>query len=360
VVLSLSFPTAFGKWFGIDLKVLIVPLIQIIMFGMGTTLNEADFMRIFKLPIPVFIGIFLQYAIMPFAGYAIAMTFGFEPEIAAGIILVGSCPGGVASNVMTYLANGDVALSVTMTAVSTLISPVMTPFYMQLLAGKLVPINFIAMMLSIFDMIIVPVVAGFIANKILYSKEPRYNRTVFLLNVAAVMIIAGIGLIAFGESLPSFLKVMRNGLVIGCLLIGAVTIVKCVVNALHKPSEQMMNKALPLISMIGICFIIAIITARSSTDLIRVGPVLILAVMLHNLIGYLLSYWLSKAFRLSEKACRTIAFEVGLQNGGMATGLAMNVLNSTKSALAPAIFGPWQNVSGSILANWWQRKKIES
>jgi BASS family bile acid:Na+ symporter len=357
VVLSLSFPAAFATWFGLDLKYLIVPLIQIIMFGMGTTLNLADFKRVLKMPIPVFIGIFLQYSIMPFVGYGIAMSFGFEPEVAAGIILIGACPGGVASNVMSYLGKGDVALSVTMTAVSTMVSPVMTPFYMQLLAGKLVPIHFIAMMLSIFDMIIVPIVAGFIANKILYSTERRYNEKFFLSVLAMVAIAAGAGLIVFGSHLPSFIYTMRNGLVIGCLLIGVVAIAKWIVNALHKQSDQMMNKALPLVSMSGICFIIAIITARSSADLMRVGSVLIIAVMLHNLIGYLLAYWLAKAFRLGERACRTIAFEVGLQNGGMATGLAMNVLHSVKSALAAAIFGPWQNVSGSILANYWQRKK---
>ncbi|MCK4430441.1 MAG: bile acid:sodium symporter family protein, partial [Candidatus Aminicenantes bacterium] len=95
VAASMFYPLAFGIWFGFDLKILIVPLIQIIMFGMGTTLNVKDFGRVFTMPWPVFIGIFLQFTVMPLAGCGIAMFFGFEPEVAAGVILIGSCSGGV-------------------------------------------------------------------------------------------------------------------------------------------------------------------------------------------------------------------------------------------------------------------------
>jgi BASS family bile acid:Na+ symporter len=116
-----------------------------------------------------------------------------------------------------------------------------------------------------------------------------------------------------------------------------------------------MDKALPLVSMAGICFIIGIITARSSEQLLSVGLALIAAAIIHNFIGYTAGYWLAKLLRQDERTCRTISFEVGMQNGGMASGLAMTVLNSVKAALAPAIFGPWMNVSGSVLANWWQR-----
>ena len=87
-----------------------------------------------------------------------------------------------------------------------------------------------------------------------------------------------------------------------------------------------------------------------------VGLALLLAVMLHNGVGYLLGYWGARIFKLDETSCRTISIEVGMQNGGMATGLAMEVLKSTSAALAPAIFGPWMNISGSVLANWWRRK----
>ncbi|MDZ7371728.1 MAG: bile acid:sodium symporter family protein, partial [candidate division KSB1 bacterium] len=106
VVTSLLFPKLFGIWFGIDLATLIVPLIQIIMFGMGTTLSAADFARVIKMPIPVFIGFVGQYTIMPLVGLTLAWLMHFEPEVAAGVILVGSCPGGVASNLISYLAGG--------------------------------------------------------------------------------------------------------------------------------------------------------------------------------------------------------------------------------------------------------------
>ncbi|MDX1701089.1 MAG: bile acid:sodium symporter family protein, partial [Melioribacteraceae bacterium] len=149
VVTSLFYPFVFDTWVGINLAILIVPLIQIIMFGMGTTLNLNDFTRVLRMPRPVLIGLILQFTIMPLAAISIASLFNFDPEVSAGIILVGSCPGGVASNLMAYLAGGNVALSVTMTTSSTIVSPVMTPLLMQTLAGKLVPINFVQMMMSI-------------------------------------------------------------------------------------------------------------------------------------------------------------------------------------------------------------------
>jgi BASS family bile acid:Na+ symporter len=121
-----------------------------------------------------------------------------------------------------------------------------------------------------------------------------------------------------------------------------------------------MDKALPIVSMAGICYIIAIITARSRDDLMTVGAYLIAAAIIHNFVGYILGYWLSRAVRLDESTCRTVAIEVGLQNGGMASGLAMNpiLFKSTSVALAPAIFGPWMNISGSVLATWWHRKPV--
>ena len=90
-----------------------------------------------------------------------------------------------------------------------------------------------------------------------------------------------------------------------------------------------------------------------------VGFMLIVAAVLHNSIGYFLGYWAAKAARLDERSCRTVAIEVGMQNGGMATGIAMDVLKSTSAALAPAIFGPWMNISGSVLATWWRRKPTQ-
>lgn len=356
VVIALAYPKAFGTWARIDLKILIVPLIQIIMFGMGTTLSVNDFKRVATMPLPVFIGIFLQFLIMPLTGLLLATVGGFEPEVAAGIILIGSCPGGVASNLMAYLGGGNVALSVTMTSCSTLVSPLMTPFLMKTLAGKLVPIDFFAMMFSILNMIIVPVIAGLIANRILYSKHKFYNSVTPLFILSAITIGLAVLLILFPGIIPAALITIRSGLILGFLLIGVVALTKLMINIWLQGPENWMDKTLPIISMAGICFIIGIITARSSEKLLSVGLALIAVSIIHNAVGYTLGYWISKGLRLDEKSSRTIAFEVGMQNGGMASGLAMTVLNSANTALAPAIFGPWMNISGSVLANFWQKK----
>jgi BASS family bile acid:Na+ symporter len=277
--------------------------------------------------------------------------------VAAGVILVGCVSGGVASNLMAYLAGGNVALSVTMTACSTLMSPLMTPLLMKLLAGRLVPIDFWAMMLEILNMVIVPVVAGLAAHVILYGKDPRLNqaRLLGMLSVAAFGLAVGTVFVP-GEWL-GFTSALKGGAVVGFGLIGLVTVTKLIVNTWRGGPENWMDRVLPVVSMAGICFIIAIITARSREKLLTVGFALIGAAMLHNGIGYLLGYWAARAARLNETDCRTVAFEVGMQNGGMASGLAMNVLKSAEAALAPAIFGPWMNVSGSVLASWWHRRR---
>jgi BASS family bile acid:Na+ symporter len=282
-------PHLFDRWGHFETKVLIVPLIQVIMFGMGTTLSVGDFTRVLRMPWPVFVGIFLQYLVMPFVGWTVARLFGFEPLIAAGVILVGSAPGGVASNVINYLAGANVPLSVTMTAFSTLVSPFLTPLMMKLLAGQYVPVSFWGMMVDILKMIVLPIAAGLVVNRLLHGRRGWLDR------------------------------------------------------------------ALPLVSMGGICLIITIITSLSRDKLLSVGLALILAVAIHNAMGYLLGYWASRALGLSENDARTVAVEVGLQNAGMASGLAISVFNSSDTALAPAIFGPWMNASGSVLASYWRR-----
>jgi BASS family bile acid:Na+ symporter len=151
-------------------------------------------------------------------------------------------------------------------------------------------------------------------------------------------------------------SLQKDGFVVGSLLIGVVALAKLIIGVWLKGPQNWMNKALPIVSMAGIVFIIAIITARSRNDLMKIGPMVIAAAIIHNGVGYFLGYWLARLIRLNEASCRTIAIEVGMQNGGMASALAMNVLKSPQAALAPAIFGPWMNVSGSILATWWRRK----
>jgi BASS family bile acid:Na+ symporter len=288
VAAALFYPAVFLQVGDFNQTSLIVPLIQLIMFGMGASLSVGDFLRALKMPRAVGLGIFLQFTVMPLSGWAIATLFGFDPAVAAGVILIGSCSGGVASNVMVYLSRGNVALSVTMTACSTLMAPILTPLAMKLLAGQLLEISFLDMMWSIINMIIVPIVAGLVANRLLSG---------------------------------------RRG---------------------------WLDKALPVVSMAAICYIIAIITANARDKLLEVAFTLIGAAILHNSIGYLLGYWGAKAAGLNESDSRTVAFEVGMQNGGMGTGLAINVLHSADAALAPNIFGTWMNISGSALASWWR------
>jgi BASS family bile acid:Na+ symporter len=357
VAASMFYPGAFGTWFGTDLKVLIVPLIQVIMFGMGTTLSLADFGRVLAMPWPVLVGFALQFSVMPSVGFTLATAFGFEPEIAAGVVLIGSAPGGVASNVMTYLARANVALSVTMTACSTLASPLMTPLGMKLLAGRYVEVSFWGMMVDICNMIVVPIFAGLLANRVLYGRQPLLRRG---------SVLAGLGILTLAAALAvgwlgaGYLGALRGGLVVGFLMFGVVVAAKLVVDILLHGPANWMDKALPVVSMSGICFIIGIITARSAEDLRAVGLALVGAAMLHNGLGYLLGYWGARLCRLTERDCRTVAIEVGMQNGGMASALAMNTLQSVKAALAPAIFGPWMNVSASVLATWWRRRPPES
>jgi BASS family bile acid:Na+ symporter len=358
VAAAMVWPQAFGRWLGYDLRFLIVPLVQIIMFGMGTKLSGQDFIRVLVMPRPVLIGVTLHFVVMPLTGYTIAKTFGFPPEVAAGVVLVGSVSSGVASNVIVYLARGNVALAVTITACSTLVSPLMTPFLMKTLAARLVPIDFVAMMIEVFSMVIVPVVAGLVAHRILYGSGRWFESAKHLGLMAICGFALAIGICVVHTKYLGLLLPLSHGAVIGFALIGLVALTKLAMSVwLHGP-EDWMDKTLPFISMAGICLILAIITARSRDRLLVVGPALILAAVLHNAIGYILGYWLARAARLDESACRTIAVEVGMQNGGLATGLAMSVLQSADAALAPAIFGTWMNISGSILASWWRRRPV--
>jgi bile acid:Na+ symporter, BASS family len=359
VTASMTNPALFRSWFGTDLKVLIVPLIQVITFGMGTTLSGRDFKNVLVMPWPVAIGVVLQFLIMPLVGFAIAMTFGFPPEVAAGIILIGSVSSGVASNVMTYLAGGNVPLSVTITSATTLLSPFVTPFWMKTLAGRFIPVDFVAMMLSIFNMIIIPIVAGLLAHRLLYGAgrgaEPRTRRGLGTAAMAAVCVVLAAAVAATPAGWWGPLTVLKSGIFLGFLLLGLTALAKVVVAALKGPADWM-DKTLPVVSMAGICLIIAVITAQSRDQLLSVGPLLILAAMIHNGLGYTFGYAGARLARLDESACRAVAMEVGMQNGGMASGIAIGVLKSTSAALAPAIFGPWMNISGSLLAGWWRRR----
>ena len=149
------------------------PLLGLIMFGMGLTLNPQDFRIVFSRPKDVLIGCLAQFTVMPLLAWALTKAFALPPDLALGVILVGCCPGGTASNVITYLAKGDLALSVGMTAVSTLLAPLMTPLLTWLMAGTFVDVDTIGMLQSILYVVIAPIVAGLIIQKLLPTFTKR-------------------------------------------------------------------------------------------------------------------------------------------------------------------------------------------
>ena len=160
-VVSLLLPASF-VW--VD-TVYINPLLGLVMFGMGLTLNPNDFKIVFSRPKDVIIGCLAQFIIMPVMAWVLAKVFHLSPELALGVILVGCCPGGTASNVITYLAKGDLALSVGMTMTSTVLAPVLTPLITWMMAGTFVHVDALSMFFSIVQVVILPIVVGFVIQK---------------------------------------------------------------------------------------------------------------------------------------------------------------------------------------------------
>jgi BASS family bile acid:Na+ symporter len=227
---------------------------------------------------------------MPLVGFGVARLFNFPPEIAAGIILVGCCPSGLASNVMCYLAKANLALSVSVTTVSTLLAPFVTPLLMRLLAGNMVEINLGAMIWDITKIVILPIIFGLAFHYLVRGKF------------------------------------------------------------------KWLDAAMPVLSMVGIVLIITVITAAGRDNLLKVGGLLIVATFIHNTMGFFLGYWSGRLLKFPEKDCRTISLEVGMQNAGLASGLALTMGKMATAGLAPAIFGPMMNITGSFVSSWWHSK----
>jgi BASS family bile acid:Na+ symporter len=227
---------------------------------------------------------------MPLVGFVIAKSFGFPPEIAAGVILVGCSPSGLASNVMAYISKANLALSVTITSIATLLAPLFTPLYMKLLAGTLVPVSFTAMFWDVTKILIIPIIVGML-----------------------------------------FQYLIRNKV---------------------KSLDAIMSK----VSMVGIAFIIVVITAAGRDHLMVVGIVLIIAMFLHMTIGFFLGYSVARMFRMPERDCRAIALEVGMQNGGLASGIAASMGKIATLGLAAAVNGPLMNTVFSVISSFWAKK----
>ena len=267
----------------------ITMLLGIVMFGMGMTLKLSDFRLVFQQPKNILIGAMAQFTIMPLLAYILANIFNLSPDLAAGVILVGTCPGGTSSNVMTYLAKGDVALSVSMTMVTTILSPIVTPMLTLLLAGQWIDIPLAGMMKSIAQVVILPIVLGIILN-----------------------------------------------------------------HFFEKPIQKIIS-LLPLVSVIAIILIVGGVVSANATRIMDTGLIIMAVVSIHNLLGYVSGFALAKMLRMPLDKVKAIAIEVGMQNSGLATSLAM-LHFGVAAAIPGAIFSVWHNISGSLAANYFSSK----
>ncbi|WP_326713933.1 bile acid:sodium symporter family protein [Streptomyces sp. NBC_01474] len=278
--IGLALPDAFVSW-----KTNVPYLLGVVMFCMGLTMTPHDFKGVAKRPWAVGLGLVAHYVIMPGLGWLIANALNLPPQLAAGVILVGCAPSGTASNVVTYLARGDVALSVSVATVSTVLAPLVTPPLTLLLAGEFLPVDTGSMVTDILKTVLLPVIAGLVVRLVLGRYVDR---------------------------------------VLGVL---------------------------PWLSALTIAVIVAVVVAGSATAIKSAAGLVLLAVVLHNGLGLALGYGAGKLARLGAPASRAMAFEVGMQNSGLAASLATAHF-SPLAALPAAVFSVWHNVSGALVAAW--------
>jgi len=267
----------------------VTPLLGLIMLGMGLTLQPADFKRLVDRPVDVGIGAVTQWVVMPLAAYGLYLALDLPEAVGLGLVLVGAAPGGTASNVMTYLGRGDVALSVAITTLTTLAAPVVMPAWTLFILGEGVDVTFAEMFVSIVQIVIVPVVLGFVVRYLLDRRAPR---------------AAAVGVDVF-----------------------------------------------PVVSVVAIVAIVAGVVGANVENILTAGALVLLAVVVHNGIGLGAGFAVGRAAGMSDDRARTCAFEVGLQNSGLAVALATSLF-SPAAALIPALFSVWHNVSGPALASY--------
>lgn len=284
-------------------------ILGVIMLSMGLTISMDDIRNLMKQPFHILLGAVAQYTIMPFVAFGLTKVFGLDPYLAVGIILVGCCPGGVSSNVMSFLARGDVTYSVSMTMVSTLLAPIMTPLLVLWLADTSINVNAMGMFLNILYVTVAPITIGFLCNYFL-------------------------------GKLPVFKEIQAN---------------------------------MPAVSVIGLMLIVGgvVVTVRPQLFANGLGLILLVlaVVFCHNALGYVLGYSVGRLFKFNTAKKRTIAIEVGVQNAGMATVLAMaffaNPENVAKNPAAVLCMVPcalscaYHSISGTVLANifaWWDKR----
>lgn len=255
------------------------------MFGMGLMLKGSDFLPLLKRPTDVVIGLLAQFCFMPLIAVLLVHVLELPKELAVGVILVGCCPGGTSSNIVSYLAKGDVALSVAMTSCSTLLAPVLTPLLVSMTVAVSIEVNALAMSLSVLKVVLLPVALGALANTYL----PR--------------------------------------------LVGRIKWI------------------MPYVSSVAVLLVAAIVTIANWQS-IRLGwGIVVVAVILHNLLGMLSGYVVAMILKRDGTKCRTLAIEVGMQNSGLAASLAaLHFAYFPMAAVPGALFSVWHNFSGAVFA----------
>ena len=358
VTAAMIYPATFLHLGTFDLrnKWLLLIVVQTVMFGMGTQMSLHDFAGVVKAPRGVLVGIVCHFSVMPLVGFALTKLFHFEPEIAAGIILIGSCSSGLASNVMAFIAKSNLPLSVTVTAITTMLAPLMTPLWMKLLAGTLVEVSFIKMMLEIIKIVLVPIGAALLHDYLKHASARGRNVTLAIATFGAAWLAflacGGWDSITGHASATALPWIGVLGFLFGAVVVGVVY---------HGLTRWLpkLDGWMPVASMAGIVYFTTVTTAAGRDNLLSIGVLLFCAAALHNLAGYGFGYWLSRASGLDKNSARSVAFEVGLQNGGMASGLAGAMGKLGTMGLAAAIFSPWMNISGSVLANYWRKRPVK-
>lgn len=267
--------------------------LSIIMVSMGLTLKLDDFRMIARYPKDVLIGILLQFTIMPLVAWGLAYVFNLPPELAVGLILLGTCPGGTSSNIMTYLAKGNVALSVSMTLCTTLLAPIVTPALTLMFAGQWIDIPAGAMVMSMLKIVVLPIILGIIINAFFSSKVEKLIHVLPLISIASMMCIMG-GIIAVAGP-----KIASAGLLI------------------------------------------------------------FLLVAVHNLVGYAAGYFISLYLGMDFAKARAVSIEVGLQNAGLSTTLAVAYFTPL-AAMPSVVAGIVHVISGSSLASYFAGRKEEN
>ena len=286
--LSLTVPASF-VW--IDTWT-INPMLGAIMFGMGLTLSPADFKVVLSRPKDILIGCLTQFTVMPLLALGLTWAFSLPQELAIGVILVGCCPGGTASNVITYLAKGDLALSVGMTAASTLLAPLLTPLLVWLLAGTMVDVDTVGMLMSIVYVVIAPIVCGLLCQRFL----------------------------------PKLTKLL--------------------------------TPYLPAFSSIVIAMVVGIVVSHNAARLLTAGLLIVAVVMIHNLLGLAIGFTVGRLLHLQRPKCVALSIEVGMQNSGLASSLAVLHFAAYPLATIPgAVFSVWHNISGALVAKLYSLNK---